>query len=106
MEMETTTPVRIPRPMSNLLVVERIAPETISKGGIIIPEQAQDKKPAEGKVLQRGKHRILQSGEKIEWEVEEGDHVLFRDYAGTEVKVDGREYVIVLEDEVLAILDE
>ena len=73
------------------------------KGGIIIPDTAKEK-PQEGLVLAVGNGRILENGTQISLDVKEGDHVLFGKFSGTEIKVDGEEYLIVREDDVLGTL--
>src|SRR3989449_11361069 len=93
------------RPLHDRVLVKRVDPENVVKGGIIIPDTAKEK-PQEGVVVAVGNGKILENGTKLTLEVKEGDHVLFGKYSGTEIKVDGEEYLIVREDDVLGILAE
>ncbi|MDY6825354.1 MAG: co-chaperone GroES [Thermodesulfobacteriota bacterium] len=93
------------RPLQDRILVKRVEEETKTKGGIIIPDTAKEK-PIEGKVMAVGKGRIGDDGKPIALEVKKGDRVLFGKYGGTEVKMDGEEYLIMREDDVLGILDE
>ena len=82
---------------------KRIEEKESIKGGIIIPDTAKEK-PQEGLVVAVGNGKILENGTKISLDVKDGDRVLFGKYSGTEIKVDGEEYLIVREDDVLGIL--
>jgi chaperonin GroES len=93
------------RPLHDRILLHRIEEKESVKGGIIIPDTAKEK-PQEGLVVAVGNGRILENGIKIPLEVKEGDHVLFGKFSGTEIKVDGEEYLIVREDDVLGILAE
>jgi chaperonin GroES len=93
------------RPLHDRILLQRIEEKESVKGGIIIPDTAKEK-PQEGRVVAAGNGRILENGTKIPLEVKEGDHVLFGKFSGTEIKVDGEEYLIVREDDVLGILAE
>jgi chaperonin GroES len=90
------------QPLHDRLVVKRIEAEQIVKGGIVIPDTAKEK-PQSGVVMAIGGGKILENGTRIEMSVKEGDHILFAKYSGTEIKLDGEEYLILREDEVLAI---
>lgn len=90
-------------PLSDRILVQRIEPEEKKKGGIIIPDTAKEK-PQEGKVVEVGPGKTSDEGKKIALEVKKGDRVLFGKYSGTEVTIDDEEYVIMREDDVLAIL--
>ena len=92
------------QPLHDRLVVKRIEPEEIVKGGIVIPDTAKEK-PQDGVVMAIGKGKILENGTRIETTVKEGDRILFAKYSGTEIKLDGEEYLILREDEVLAITE-
>ena len=92
------------QPLHDQLVVKRIEAEEIVKGGIVIPDTAKEK-PQSGVVMAIGKGKILENGTRIEMTVKEGDHILFAKYSGTEIKLDGEEYLILREDEVLAITE-
>jgi chaperonin GroES len=92
------------RPLHDRILVKRVEEETKTKGGIIIPDTAKEK-PAEGKVVAVGNGRIGDDGKRIALEVKTGDRVLFSKYGGTEVKVEGEEYLIMREDDILGIVD-
>ena len=92
------------QPLHDRLVVKRIEPEEIVKGGIVIPDTAKEK-PQDGVVIAVGKGKILENGNRVEMTVKEGDRILFAKYSGTEIKLDGEEYLILREDEVLAITE-
>jgi chaperonin GroES len=92
------------RPLHDRVIVKRIEEEEKTKGGIIIPDTAKEK-PVEGKVMAAGKGKILESGKKQPLEVKEGDRILFGKYAGTEVKIDGEEHLIMREDDIIAIVE-
>jgi chaperonin GroES len=92
------------RPLHDRLVVKRIEPEPVVKGSIVIPDTAKEK-PQEAVVMAVGNGKILENGNRVEMTVKEGDHILFGKYSGTEVKLDGEEYLILKEDEVLAITE-
>ena len=92
------------QPLNDRVLVIRIDEEEKTSGGIIIPDTAKEK-PAEGKVVAIGNGKRDESGNTIPLEVKEGDRVLFSKYAGTEVKIDGEEYLIMREDDVLGIID-
>ncbi len=92
------------RPLHDRLIVQRLEEEEKTKGGIIIPDTAKEK-PIEGKVIAVGGGRIKKDGSKIPLEIKKGDRVLYAKYAGTEVKIDGEEYLMMKEDDVLAIIE-
>jgi chaperonin GroES len=92
------------RPLHDRLLVERIDEESKTKGGIIIPDTAKEK-PQEGRVLAVGPGRRGDDGEILPLDVRPGDRVLFAKYAGTDIKIDGEDRVILREDDVLAVLD-
>jgi chaperonin GroES len=91
------------RPLHDRLLVRRIEEKESVKGGIIIPDTAKEK-PQEGEVIAVGAGKILENGTKITPEVKVGDKILFGKYSGTDIKIDGEEYLILREDEVLAVL--
>ncbi len=92
------------RPLHDRLLVERIEGEDQkSAGGIIIPDTAREK-PQQGKVIAVGEGRIGDDGRRIAMDVKKGDKVLFGKYSGSEIKIDGVEYLILREDDVLAVL--
>jgi len=92
------------RPLHDRLIVQRLEEEEKTKGGIIIPDTAKEK-PIEGKVIAVGAGRIKKDGTKIPLEVKKGDRVLYAKYGGTEVRIDGEEYLMMKEDDVLAIIE-
>ena len=93
------------RPLHDRLIVKRLEEEERTKGGIIIPDTAKEK-PIEGRVIAVGDGKIKEDGTKIPMEIKVGDRVLFAKYAGTEIKLDGEEHLMMREDDVLAIIEE
>lgn len=91
------------RPLGDRVVVKVIEEEERTKGGIILPDTAKEK-PQQGEVLAVGTGRILENGQKVPLEVKEGDRVIFSKYAGTEVKLDDEELLILSERDILAII--
>jgi len=92
------------RPLQDRVIVQRIEEEEKTKGGIIIPDTAKEK-PQEGKVVAVGKGKVTDEGKIIPVSVKEGDKVLFGKYSGSEVKLNGNEYVIMREDDILGIVE-
>jgi chaperonin GroES len=92
------------RPLRDRILVERIEEQEQIRGGIIIPDTAKEK-PQQGRVVAVGKGRVNDEGKTFALDVKTGDTVLFGKYAGTEIKLDGKEYLIVKEDEVLGIVE-
>jgi len=92
------------RPLHDRILVQRVEEETTTKGGIIIPDTAKEK-PVEGKVVSAGNGKIGDDGKRIALEVKKGDRILFGKYGGTEVKIEGEEYLIMREDDVLGIVE-
>jgi chaperonin GroES len=92
------------KPLRDKVVVERSEAEEKTAGGILLPETAKDK-PKQGTVIAVGTGRVLDNGEQKPLEVKKGDRVLFGAYAGSEVKVDGHEYLIMAESEILAVVE-
>ncbi len=93
------------RPLQDRVLVKRLKEEEMTKGGIIIPDTAKEK-PQEAEVVAAGPGKYNDDGKRIPLEVKAGDRVLIGKYSGSEIKVDDEEYVIVREDEVLAIVDQ
>ena len=91
------------RPLQDRVLVERLEEETKTAGGIIIPDNNKEK-PAQGKVVSVGPGQRLQDGSVRTLDVKQGDTILFGKYSGTEVKVDGSEYLIMREDDILGVL--
>ena len=92
------------RPLRDRVIVKRLEEEEKTKGGIIIPDTAKEK-PIEGKVIAIGDGKIKKDGTKIPMEVKKGNRVLFAKYAGTEIKIDGEEHLMMKEDDILAIIE-
>ena len=92
------------KPLYDRLLVKRVEEKESKQGGIIIPDTAKEK-PMEGKVIAVGSGRVEKDGTKIPLQVKVGDRVLFGKYAGTEIKIDDKEHVILREDEVLGVID-
>jgi chaperonin GroES len=93
------------RPLADRLLVRRIEEQETKRGGIIIPDTAKEK-PQEGEVIAVGPGRTTEDGKRIPLDVKKGDRVLIGKYSGTDVKIDGNEYVIIREDDVLGVLSE
>jgi chaperonin GroES len=93
------------RPLQDRIVVKRVAEETTTKGGIIIPDTAKEK-PAEGKVISVGNGKVADDGKRIALEIKTGDRILFGKYSGTEVKIEGEEFLIMREDDVLGVIEQ
>ena len=92
------------RPLNDKIVVKRLEAEEKTKGGIVLPDTAKEK-PKEGKVISLGEGKLLDTGKRVPFQVKKNDKILFSSYAGTEVKVNGEEYIIMQEDDVLAVLE-
>ena len=92
------------RPLHDRILVERLEEKEVKKGGIIIPDTAKEK-PQEGKVVAVGNGKVNDDGKKIPLDVKAGDKILFGKYSGSEVKIDDKEYLILREEDVLAILE-
>ena len=91
------------RPLADRILIRRIEEHETIRGGIIIPDTAKEK-PQEGEVVAVGPGRLTEDGKRIAMEVKKGDRVLIGKYSGTDVKIDGTEYVILREDDVLGVL--
>lgn len=92
------------RPLHDKILVKRLQEEEKTKGGIIIPDTAKEK-PMEGEVVAAGKGRVTEEGKVVPLDVKAGDRVLFSKYAGTEVKIEGAEYLIMREEDILGIIE-
>jgi chaperonin GroES len=92
------------RPLRDRVLIERVEEQEQRVGGIIIPDTAKEK-PQEGRVVAVGKGRVNDKGEVFPLDVKEGDLVLFGKYSGSEIKIEGKEYLIIREDEVLGVLE-
>ena len=92
------------RPLHDRILVERLEEKEVKKGGIIIPDTAKEK-PQEAKVIAVGNGKVGENGKKIALDVKAGDKILFGKYSGSEVKIDDKEYLILREEDILAILE-
>jgi len=92
------------RPLHDRVLVRRVERDKKSTGGIVIPDTASEK-PTEGEVIATGSGRTLDSGEVHALDVKAGDRILFGTYSGTEVKLNGEEYLVMREDDVMAVID-
>ena len=92
------------RPLSDRILVERVAEDEKTKGGIIIPDTAKEK-PAEGKIVATGNGRMGEDGKLLPMDVTVGDKVLFSKYGGTDVKIDGTDYLILRQDDILGVIE-
>jgi chaperonin GroES len=90
-------------PLNDKIVVQRTEADSKTAGGIILPDSAKEK-PKQGKILSLGEGKLLDSGKRAAFQVKAGDTVLFTSYAGSEVTVDGKEYLIMTEDDILAVV--
>ena len=90
-------------PLSDRVLVQRIEASEVKKGGIIIPDTAKEK-PQEGKVVAVGPGRLTEDGKRIKPEVKKGQRVLIGKYSGTDVKIDGSEFIILREDDILGVI--
>ncbi|MBP8129176.1 MAG: co-chaperone GroES [Candidatus Hydrogenedentes bacterium] len=93
------------RPLADRILVKREEPKETVRGGIIIPDSAKEK-PQEGKVVAVGPGKLDENGKRVALEVKKGDRILMGKYAGTEVKIDGEEHIIMREDDVLAVIED
>jgi len=93
------------RPLADRVLVKRVEEEEVKKSGIIIPDTAKEK-PQRGEVIAVGPGRLDEKGQRVPMEVKVGDKVLFSKYAGNEVKIEGEEYLIMREDDILAVIEE
>jgi chaperonin GroES len=91
-------------PLNEKIVVERVEADDKTAGGIILPDTAKEK-PKQGKILALGEGKLLDNGTRAPFQVKEGNRVLFTSYAGSEVTIDGKEYLIMTEDDILAVVD-
>ncbi len=92
------------RPLSDKVLVERVEAEAKTAGGIVLPDTAKEK-PQKGKIVAVGEGKLLEDGTRKAVQVKKGDLVLFTSYAGTEIKVDGKEYLIMDETDIMAVIE-
>lgn len=93
------------KPLNDRVLVKRLEGEEVTKGGIIIPDSAKEK-PMKGEVVAAGPGKLADDGKRSKMAVDKGDKVLFNKYAGTEMKVDGDEFLVMREDDILAIIED
>jgi chaperonin GroES len=91
------------RPLQDRIIVKRLEEEETTKGGIIIPDTAKEK-PSEGLVVAVGKGKVLENGKQVPLDVKKKDRILFGKYSGTDIKIEGEEYLIMREDDVLGVI--
>ena len=92
------------RPLQDRVIVQRLEEEEKTKGGIIIPDTAKEK-PQEGKVIAVGSGKILENGTKTTLDVKVGDKILFGKYSGSEIKIEGEEFLMMREDDILGVIE-
>ncbi len=92
------------RPLGEKVLIKRVEAEGKTAGGIVLPDTAKEK-PKEGKVIALGDGRVLKSGQRAKFQVKKGDRVLFSSYGGTEVRIDGEDYLLMSEDDILAVIE-
>jgi chaperonin GroES len=92
------------RPLHDRVIVQRLEEEEKTKGGIIIPDTAKEK-PQEGKVIAVGPGKVLENGTKVALDVKVGDKILFGKYSGTEIKIEGEEFLMMREDDILGVIE-
>ena len=92
------------RPLADKVLVERVEAESKTAGGIVLPDTAKEK-PKRGKVVAVGSGKLLEDGKRSELQIKKGDEIIFTSYAGTEVKVDGEEYMIMDQSDILAVVE-
>ena len=92
------------RPLHDRLIVKRLEEEEKTKGGIIIPDNAKEK-PQQGEVIAVGSGKVLEDGKRQPLEIKKGDKVLFGKYSGTEIKIDGSEYLMMREEDILGVIE-
>ncbi len=92
------------KPLGEKILVKRFEAEEKTAGGILLPDAAKEK-PKEGKIIALGDGKLLDSGKRAKFQVKKGDIVVFTSYAGTEIDIDGEEYLLMSEDDILAIIE-
>ncbi len=92
------------RPLADKVIVQRLEAESVTSGGIVLPESAKEK-PQRGKVINVGDGRLLDDGSRSKMQLKKGNEVLFTSYAGTEIKISGKDYLIMDESDVMAIVE-
>ena len=93
------------RPLADKVIVQRVEAEEVTAGGIVLPDSAKEK-PQRGKIVSVGDGKLLKDGSRGKMQVKKGDEVLFTSYAGSEVKISGKEYMIMDESDIMAIIED
>lgn len=92
------------KPLNDKVLIERAKAEEKTKGGIILPDASKEK-PKEGKIVAIGQGRLSDNGDRVAFQVKVNDRVLFKSYSGTDVKIDGKEYILMSEEDILAVIE-
>lgn len=92
------------KPLGEKVIIKRVEAEGKTAGGIVLPDSAKEK-PKEGKVIALGDGKLLKNGERAKFQIKKGDRVIFSSYGGTEVKIDGEEYLLISEEDILAVIE-
>jgi len=92
------------RPLADKVLVQRVEAQTVTSGGIVLPDSAKEK-PQRGKIISVGEGKVLDDGTIRKVQVKKGDKILFTSYAGTDVKIDGKEYLIMSESDIMAVIE-
>jgi chaperonin GroES len=92
------------RPLHDRVIVRRLEEQEKTKGGIIIPDTAKEK-PIEGKIIAVGAGKVMENGKRMPLQVKEGDRILFGKYAGTDIRIEGEDHLIMREDDIIAIVE-
>jgi chaperonin GroES len=93
------------KPLGDKILVKRLEAEEVTRGGIVLPDSAKEK-PKEGRVVEVGPGKILDDGKRSVPQIKKDERILFTSYAGTEIKIDGKEFIIMSEDDILAVVEE
>ncbi|MEK7359316.1 MAG: co-chaperone GroES [Planctomycetota bacterium] len=92
------------KPLGEKILIKRVEAESKTAGGIVLPDSAKEK-PKEGKIIALGDGKLLKNGDRAKFQVKKGDKVLFTSYGGTEVKIDGEEFLLMSEEDILAVIE-
>ncbi|MBF8276884.1 MAG: co-chaperone GroES [Planctomycetota bacterium] len=92
------------KPLGEKILIKRVEAESKTAGGIVLPDSAKEK-PKEGKIIALGDGKLLKNGDRAKFQVKKGDKVLFTSYGGAEVKIDGEEFLLMSEEDILAVID-
>lgn len=93
------------KPLANRVVIKAVKQEEKTKGGIYLPDTASKERPQEGEVIAVGPGKIMENGERQKMDIKEKDRIIFSKYAGTEIKIDEEEYLILTDSDILAIIE-